>query len=53
MGLFFLFPFVMGLLGVYLITVGLWEPRVGTDRRKYSTYMFTGLALIVFLTMGF
>ncbi|KPL58934.1 hypothetical protein AM506_14225 [Rossellomorea vietnamensis] len=49
---FILVPFVMGLLGVYLITVGLWELRVGVDRKKYATYMFTGLALIVFLAMG-
>ncbi|CAN7403888.1 hypothetical protein [Rossellomorea sp. LjRoot5] len=49
---FIILPFVMGLLGAYLITVGLWELRIGVDRKKYSTYMFIGLVLIIFLAMG-
>jgi hypothetical protein len=34
------------MIGLYCLTLGLWELREGMDRKKYITYMFTGLVLI-------
>ncbi|MFJ5718338.1 hypothetical protein [Neobacillus sp. NPDC093127] len=35
------------MIGLYFITIGLWELREGVDRKKYVTYMFTGLVLLL------
>lgn len=42
---FFLLLAIM-MIGLYCVTLALWELRVGADRKKYITYMFTGLVLI-------
>ncbi|MDF2065594.1 hypothetical protein [Bacillus sp. Cr_A10] len=39
-------PIIIVMIGLYCITLALWEIRVGADRKKYITYMFTGLVLI-------
>jgi uncharacterized membrane protein len=41
---------VLVLVGLYLITLGLWELREGVNRKQYIKYMFTGLFLLVVLT---
>ncbi|MEG9298226.1 hypothetical protein V6B33_17320 [Mangrovibacillus sp. Mu-81] len=46
MGLLFMLPFVLGMFGLFCITIGLWELRVGIDRKKYATYMFSGFVLL-------
>ncbi|MDX1771870.1 MAG: hypothetical protein R3328_10110 [Planococcaceae bacterium] len=45
----FILPIVSTLLGLYLVCLGLWELRVGLDRKKFITYSFTGLFLIFIL----
>lgn len=49
-GLVIILPFVSIMIGLYLITLGLWELREGVDRNQYIKYMFTGLFLILILT---
>ncbi|MBU9724304.1 MULTISPECIES: hypothetical protein [Bacillaceae] len=49
-GLVILFPIITVLVGLYLITLGLWELREGVNRKQYIKYMFTGLFLLVILT---
>lgn len=45
-------PIVLLMTGLYLIALGLWELREGTDRRQYIRYMFSGLCLIfIFVPM--
>lgn len=39
-------PIIIVMIGLYCVTLALWELRVGADRKKYITYMFTGLVLI-------
>ncbi|WP_404451864.1 hypothetical protein LG329_16190 [Virgibacillus necropolis] len=34
------------MIGLYLVTLGVWELREGTNRKKYITYMTIGLLLI-------
>jgi uncharacterized membrane protein len=34
------------MMGLYLVTLGLWELRVGEDRKRYVTLMFSGLVMI-------
>lgn len=43
-------PVVSILVGLYFITLGLWELREGKNRKQYIKYMFTGLFLLVVLT---
>ncbi|MBM7621098.1 putative membrane protein [Bacillus tianshenii] len=43
-------PIVSVLVGLYFITLGLWELRKGVNRKQYIKYMFTGLFLLVVLT---
>ena len=38
------------LVGLYFITLGLWELREGVSRKQYIKFMFTGLFLLVILT---
>jgi hypothetical protein len=49
-GLIILLPFISIMIGLYLITLGLWELRVGVNRKKYINYMFTGLFLLLIVT---
>lgn len=49
-GLVMILPFVSIMIGLYLITLGLWELREGLNRDQYIKYMFTGLFLIFILT---
>ena len=42
-------PMVSILLGLYLVCMGLWELRVGLDRKRFITLSFTGLFLIFIL----
>ena len=44
-----LLPMISMLLGLYLVCLGLWELRVGIDRKRFITYSFTGLFLIFIL----
>ncbi len=48
--LIFVLPIISILIGLYFITLGLWELREGTNRKQYVKYMFTGLFLLVILT---
>ena len=36
-------PIISMLLGLYLICLGLWELRVGLDRKRFIKFSFTGL----------
>jgi len=45
--IFIILPAIVSMLGLYFITIGLWELRQGVDRKKYVTYMFTGLVLLL------
>ncbi|WP_077617518.1 hypothetical protein [Bacillus sinesaloumensis] len=49
MNIFVMLPVIVSMIGLYLITIGLWELRQGIDRKKYVTYMFTGLTLLLFV----
>jgi hypothetical protein len=42
-------PIISMLLGLYLVCLGLWELRVGLDRKRFITFSFTGLFLIFIL----
>ena len=42
-------PSISALLGLYLVSQGLWELRVGFDRKKFITFRFSGLCLIFVL----
>lgn len=43
--IFFVF-LVSVMIGLYLVTLGLWELREGMDRKKYIKLMFSGLVLV-------
>ncbi|MGP4042488.1 hypothetical protein ACTWP4_21650 [Gracilibacillus sp. D59] len=43
-------PIILILVGLYFITLGLWELREGVNRNQYIKYMFTGLFLLFILT---
>jgi len=45
-----LLVFTSILVGLYFITLGLWELREGVSRKQYIKFMFTGLFLLVILT---
>lgn len=47
MNIFVMLPVIISMIGLYFITIGLWELRKGVDRKKYVTYMFTGLVLLL------
>ncbi|MBU9723727.1 MULTISPECIES: hypothetical protein [Bacillaceae] len=49
-GLIIVLPIITVLIGLYLITLGLWELREGVNRNQYIKYMFTGLFLLVLVT---
>ncbi|QOY38794.1 hypothetical protein AWH56_011300 [Anaerobacillus isosaccharinicus] len=49
-GLVIILPFMSIMIGLYLITLGLWELREGVNRNQYIKYMFTGLFLLLILT---
>ncbi len=38
------------LLGLYLVTLSLWELRNGDNRSQYIKYMFSGLTIIFVLS---
>ena len=42
-------PIISVMLGLYLVCLGLWELRVGMDRKRFINFMFTGLFLIFIL----
>lgn len=46
-------PIIIMMVGLYCLTLGLWELRVGIDGKKYITYMFTGLVLIIIVPLLF
>jgi len=46
MSFIILLPMIAITMGLYLVTLGLWELRTGMDRSKFITYMFSGLFLI-------
>jgi len=46
-------PMAIAMIGFYCVTLGLWELRDGRDRKKYITYMFTGLVLIFIVPILF
>ncbi|WP_430789140.1 hypothetical protein VBD025_02880 [Virgibacillus flavescens] len=48
--LFIVLPIASILVGLYFITLGLWELREGVNKKQYIKYMFTGLFLLVILT---
>ncbi|MDR4887402.1 hypothetical protein RGU12_07495 [Fredinandcohnia sp. QZ13] len=47
MNIFIMLPEIVLMISFFFITIGLWELRVGVDRKKYVTYMFTGLVLLL------
>ncbi len=49
-GFVIILPFLSIMIGLYFITLGLWELREGVNKSKYVKYMFTGLFLILALT---
>ncbi|MGO4889441.1 hypothetical protein ACJ2A9_16965 [Anaerobacillus sp. MEB173] len=49
-GLVIILPFLSIMIGVYFITLGLWELREGINKSQYLKYMFTGLFLILVLS---
>jgi uncharacterized membrane protein YwzB len=49
-GLVIILPFISIMIGLYFITLGLWELREGVNRDQYIKYMFTGLFLLLILT---
>ncbi|SES25349.1 hypothetical protein SAMN04487944_12811 [Gracilibacillus ureilyticus] len=44
-----LIPVVSIMIGLYLITQGLWELRIGENQTRYAKLMFTGLFLVIIL----
>ena len=42
-------PSISVLVGLYLVCLGLWELRVGFDRKQFMLFSFTGLCLIFIL----
>lgn len=42
-------PMISMLLGLYLVCLGIWELRLGIDRKRFITFSFTGLFLIFIL----
>ncbi|SES46180.1 hypothetical protein SAMN05518872_12411 [Psychrobacillus sp. OK032] len=46
-------PIISMLLGLYLVCLGLWELRVGLDRKRFINFSFTGLFLIFILPVIF
>lgn len=46
-------PIISMLLGLYLVCLGLWELRVGLDRKRFINFTFTGLFLIFILPVIF
>jgi len=46
MSLIILLPMIAITMGLYLVTLGLWELRTGMDHSRFITYMFSGLFLI-------
>lgn len=48
-GLVIVLPIISVLVGIYFITLGLWELKEGVNRKQYIKYMFTGLFLLVVL----
>jgi uncharacterized membrane protein len=53
MNIFVMLPVIISMIGLYFITIGLWELREGVNRKKYVTYMFTGLVLILIVATLF
>ncbi len=53
MNIFVMLPVIISIIGLYFITIGLWELREGVNRKKYVTYMFTGLVLLLFVATLF
>ncbi len=49
MNFIIIFALIIMLVGIYLVTLGIWELRLGNDRSKYMLYTFSGLFLIFIL----
>lgn len=48
--LIILLPIISIMIGLYLITLGLWELREGVNKYQYIKLMFTGLFLLFILS---
>lgn len=35
------------MLGLFLVTLGIWELRAGVDRERFIKYFFSGLLLMI------
>ncbi|WP_236570431.1 hypothetical protein [Paenibacillus sp. An7] len=46
-------PLMLVMLGLYYITLAIWELRVGMDRTRYVKLMFGGLVLVVIAPLLF
>jgi len=44
-----LLPMISMLLGLYFVCLGLWELRLGMDKKRFITFSFSGLFLIFIL----
>jgi len=42
-------PMISMLLGLYFVCLGLWELRLGIDKKRFITFSFSGLFLIFIL----
>lgn len=50
---FVILPMISMLFGLYLVCLGLWELRVGIDRKRFIVFSFAGLFLILILPKMF
>lgn len=46
-------PLMLVMLGLYYITLAIWELRAGMDRTRYVKLMFGGLVLVVIAPLLF
>ncbi|WIV17609.1 hypothetical protein QPK24_14370 [Paenibacillus polygoni] len=46
-------PLMLVMLGLYYITLAIWELRAGIDRTRYVKLMFGGLVLVVIAPLLF
>lgn len=51
--LFIIVPLMLVMLGLYYITLAIWELRAGVDRTRYVKLMFGGLVLVVIAPLLF
>ncbi|WP_454191495.1 hypothetical protein [Paenibacillus sp. Marseille-Q7038] len=51
--LFIMVPLMLVMLGLYYITLAIWELRAGVDRTRYVKLMFGGLVLVIIAPLLF